>query len=273
MTKKKNQCKFFFLVALRKIFDFFSKFQQFFFSSFTSKIEKKWLWRRKKKIQCNFFCLLALRFFQFFSFFILFYFFIVFSFFFHIHILRGTFVLWIFFLNCISYPKWQFYCTIFENEAIFHEKAINFLKISLTYPPNCAFSHSIYPNVFKNPRIGIKESKIFFWSLDVSRRETLGFTLVRSSVRHSVFSTTALWIFLIFVMKLLWDICRKVTFLFFWKKFLIPQIKGLIPKNGQKITFWPIISKRFYRICWNLLRSCNKCVRIFLNRWHVWENS
>ena len=32
-----------------------------------------------------------------------------------------------------------------------------------------------------------------------------------------VFSKTAHWIFLIFVMKLLWDECTKVTFLFFDK--------------------------------------------------------
>ena len=64
---------------------------------------------------------------------------------------------------------------------------------------------------------------LHFWSLDLSTDLRIHLrSCVRACVRHSIFSETAHWIFLIFGMKLLWDKSKKVTFLFCPKKFLIP---------------------------------------------------
>ena len=64
---------------------------------------------------------------------------------------------------------------------------------------------------------------------------------VRSSVRPAVFSETAHWNFLIFCMKLLWDKCRKVTVLFFSRKFLISGLRGINLKKWQKTSFFRYI--------------------------------
>ena len=62
---------------------------------------------------------------------------------------------------------------------------------------------------------------LFFWSPAGGRNGTYEITSVRPSACYSFFSKTARTIFLKFGMKLPWDKCEKLTFLFFAKKFLI----------------------------------------------------
>ena len=65
---------------------------------------------------------------------------------------------------------------------------------------------------------------------------------VRSSVRPAIFLKTTRSIFLIFCTDLYNNETKKVTFLFFLKKILIPRLRGLASKNELNLTVSSIFS-------------------------------
>ena len=124
-------------------------------------------------------------------------------------------------------------------------KQLSNMRLLSDFPasdPSCSSSQKRGERTLKSP---VRTRREGFWSPAGGRNGTYDFTSVRPSVRP-FFSETMRAIFLIFCTDLYFNKTKKVTFLFFPKKILIPRLRGI---NLQKSSFLAITSKRYVRFC------------------------